>query len=78
MKQKITSNDLIRFIYRETSATETMNITEAIAEDRYLYEEHQSLRGSYAKLPKAKFNPSKNTIQNILHYSENTAVQTQH
>lgn len=78
MKQKFTSNDLIRFIYNETSAADTLGITEALSQDICLSEEHDALNSSYQQLPKAKFDPSKSTIQNILRYSENSAVQTHH
>ncbi len=77
MKQKFTPNDLIRFIYKETSTAENLGIKEALSGDINLSEEYNALMGSYTQLPKAKFDPSKNTIQNILRYSENTAVQTQ-
>lgn len=76
MKQKITPNDLVRFIYKETSTTETLGITEALSEDINLLEEYETLMVSHVRLPKAKFDPSKATIQNILRYSENSAVQT--
>ena len=76
MKHRFTPNDLIRFIYKETSVAETMGISEALSEDRQLFEEYESLKGSYRKLPKAKFSPSNRTIQNILRYSENSAVET--
>lgn len=78
MKQKFTSNDLIRFIYKETSAVETIGISEALAQDFGLLEEYEALMSSYVRLPKAKFDPSKSTIQSILRYSENSAVQTHH
>ena len=77
MKHRFTPNDLVRFIYKETSVTESLGITEALSEDRKLFEEYEALMGSYLQLPKAKFDPSKNTIQDILRYSENTTVQIQ-
>ena len=76
MQQKFTPNDLIRFLYQETSVADTMGIAEALLEDRALYEEYESLKGSFAQLPKAQFSPSHATIQNILRYSENSAVET--
>ncbi len=76
MQQKITPNDLLRFLYQETSVAETMGIAEALTEDRSMFEEYEALKSSFVQLPKAKFSPSQTTIQNILRYSENSAVET--
>lgn len=73
MKQKITKNDLIRYIYKETSITETLAITEAISRDWELFEEYEVLMHSFQLLPKVKFDPSAATIQGILSYSQNSA-----
>lgn len=78
MKHKFTSNDLIRFLYKETSVAETMGIAESLSDDQLLLEEYQALKNNFQQLPKAKFSPSQRTIQNILRYSENSAVETHH
>ena len=76
MEQEFTQNQLIRYIYKETSAVESMVINEAIQEDSGLRNSYNDLHESYKKLPKATFSPSDSTIQNILKYSEATAVET--
>lgn len=76
MEQKITQNDLIRYIYKETSAAETLAINEALNEDLELQNEHQDLIHAQQQLPKVTFNPSSDTIQNILRYSRHTALET--
>lgn len=76
MKQNFTKNDLVKYIYNETSNTETKAITKAVTKDVELNEEYELLMKSYHQLPKAKFEPSVATIQSILSYSQNSAVET--
>lgn len=78
MKQYYTQLDLIRFIYRETSASETLAIAEALSEDPLLMEEYQEIYLGYLQLPKAKFSPRPSALQNILSYSEQTALNPMH
>ena len=70
MKQNFTPNHLIKYLYKETSASETLAINEALNEDRVLMEEFEELFQAYQQLPKVTFSPSAATIQNILGYSE--------
>ena len=78
MKQILTQLDLIRFIYKETSAAETVAISEALNENPLLNEEHEELFAGFRQMPKAKFSPSRSTLQNILRYSEQTALNPTH
>ena len=78
MKQHFTKNDLIRFIYKETSASESLAIAEALNEDPVLFDEYEELYLAYQQLPKAKFSPAPSSLQNILRYSEQTVVETLH
>jgi hypothetical protein len=75
MEQKITKNDLIRYIYKETSISETLAINEALRSRPELHVKYQELLQGYQQLPKAKFNPSASAIQNILRYSQRTALE---
>lgn len=75
MKQNFTKNDLIRYIYKETSVAETLTIKEALNSDFELLVKYQELLQGYQQLPKATFSPSSSTIQNILKYSQRTALQ---
>lgn len=76
MEQKFTKNDLIRYIYKETSVAETLAINEALNSNDKLYMKYRELLQGYQQLPKAKFNPSASSIQNILRYSQHTALET--
>lgn len=76
MKQKFTPNHLIKYLYKETSAVETLAISEALGEDNHLSEQYKKLASSFQQLPKVKFNPSPASIQNILKYSQQAIVET--
>lgn len=78
MEQYYTQLDLIRYIYRETSASETLAIAEALSENHLLMEEYRELYEGYLQLPKAKFSPRPSALQDILRYSEQTALNPMH
>ncbi len=74
MQENFTTNDLIRFIYHETNASETLAIDEALRENSYLYEEYERLMESFQSLPKVQFRPSNTTVDSILNYSRHTTL----
>ncbi len=78
MEQYFTQLDLIRYIYRETSKAEGLEIAEALSEDALLLEEYRELYQGYLQLPKAKFSPKPSALQGILRYSEQTALNPMH
>ena len=78
MKEKISTNLLIKYIYSETTVSESLAIEDALSSDWSLHEAYEEVLTAYHQLPKAKFNPSPDAIQNILKYSAQTAVETQH
>lgn len=78
MTQFLTQLDLVRFIYKETSAAETIAIGEAILENPMLREEYEELFHGYSQMPKAKFSPHPMTLKNLLRYSEQTALNPMH
>ncbi|HFA51636.1 MAG TPA: hypothetical protein ENJ95_21695 [Bacteroidetes bacterium] len=78
MEKYLTQLDLIRFIYKETSTSETMYISEALGKDPLLAEEHEELFEGYRHFPRAKFSPRASTLQTILRHSEQTALNTMH
>ena len=78
MDQTFTQNMLVKYLYQETSATETLAVSEALQENVLLREEYLDLRKAYDQLPKVKFNAKPSTLQNILQYSKrSTALQGQ-
>lgn len=78
MKQNYTQLDLIRFIYKETSTTETIAISEALETDPLLASEYEELFEGFRLLPKAKFSPKPSSLKTILSYSEQTALNPMH
>ena len=78
MKQNFTQNDLVRFIYKETSASETLAIGELLNENDELYNQYENLLEGYLELPKVQFSPSFSTIQKVLGYNEQTTLETLH
>lgn len=78
MVQNFTLNHLIRYIYKETSASETLAIAQQLDEDYEMQKAYEELISSYQQLPKASFAPSDRTIGNILSYSKQTTVEPQH
>ena len=75
MKQKFTQNQLVKYIYRETTAAQTLAIDEALTQDWQLREAYKEMHQAYCQLPKATFSPSANTISNILSYSQQSPVE---
>ena len=78
MKQHFTQDHLIRFIYKETSAAESLAISEAIGSDPVLQDEYEDLLEMHGQLPQVRFNPSGKTIRKILNYSAHKTLETQH
>lgn len=77
MTQNFTPNHLIKYLYKETTASETLALEEAMTEDVELMEEFEGLLQGYQQLPKTNFNPAGSSIQNILRYSQRTALEKQ-
>ncbi len=75
MKQTFTKNQLIRFMYKETSASETFAIKKALNSSSELMEEFQLLQSVHQQLPKVRFTPRRSSVQNILKYSKATAIE---
>lgn len=77
MKHHFTQKSLIRFIYKEATTAQRMALADALHKDRELYGEFCQLRNQVRELPKLSFQPSDSSIQKILRYSEQSAVETQ-
>ncbi len=76
MQQNFTINDLVKYIYKETSTTESTAIKEALRVDSVLFDNFQDLMSGYIHLPKVTFAPTTMTLQNILGYSAQGVVET--
>lgn len=69
MNVKFTQEDLIRFIYHETSATEENAILEQLGSDDGLLEEYRGLVKTISALDQAKLSPDPTSIRIIMEYS---------
>ena len=74
MEETYTYQTLVQFLYHEMPAGDAVEMAHLIEADEFLHAEFNSLHTAKAMLPKALFNPSKNSINNILRYSEKTAL----
>jgi hypothetical protein len=77
MTEKSTLNHLVRFIYKETKLTENLAIEEDLDQNWDLREAYFELFDAFKELPKAVFKPSHGSINKIMKYSHNTALETQ-
>ncbi len=76
MKQKFTLNHLIKYIYKETTVAETLEINEALLKDFQLYQQYQELLFAQRQLPKVKFDAKTSTLNSILSYSKQATLET--
>jgi hypothetical protein len=69
MIKTFTQNDLIRYLYQETSETETTQIHKALICDSELQEQYKELTATKCQLDTARLQPSVVAIENILRYA---------
>lgn len=66
-----TMEDLLQFIYKETSPQKTAEITAALASDWSLREKMNILSAAHTELNTVKLmSPRKQTLENIFNYAE--------
>ena len=69
MTKTFTQNDLIRYIYHETTEKETKEINKALICDSELQEQYKELMATKVQLDHSRLQPKAATIQNILGYA---------
>jgi hypothetical protein len=70
-----TPEDLVRYLYNETSPETTAAIEAALLEDWTLREKFEVLKSSAQTLDKALESPRTEVILNVLNYARETATQ---
>jgi len=65
-----TTEDLLQYLYKETSTEKTAAIKAALETDWSLKEKFEVLLSGSEKLETIKLSPRKQTIENILSYAE--------
>lgn len=76
MIKTFTQDDVIRYVYQETSELETKEIRKALLCDAKLEEMYKDMLSMKADLDKARKNPSDKAINNILNYSKSISVSS--
>jgi len=69
MKQLITPEDLISYIYKETTPVQNHIIEQALQEDWTLMEKYKVLKASVKRLDELKESPRTEAVLKILHYA---------
>lgn len=77
MKQNFTFNDLIRFVYNETSDLENNQLVDKLSNDDALFDQYEKLEDAKSYLSEVKIAPQSSSIESILRYSRETAFEAQ-
>jgi hypothetical protein len=70
-----TPEDLLRYLYKESSPELTLAIEAALKEDWMLREKLETLRISSSELDTIVVSPRMEVIQRVMNYARKTAVQ---
>jgi hypothetical protein len=70
MIKTFTQDDLIRFLYRETSEAENLELKRALKQDAELALQFSELQATIQKLDDTLIEPSEKAITSILNYSK--------
>lgn len=66
---KITPEELVRYLYNETSPQKAERIKAALQIDNNLRDEFEKLKNTHSKLEEVNLSPRSQTINNILEYA---------
>jgi hypothetical protein len=70
-----TPEDLLRYVYNETSIKQTAEIKNALEKDWTLKEQYEAIVSGQNRLEALKLSPRKKTIENILNYAEKSITE---
>ena len=70
-----TPEDLLQYLYNETSPAQTAAIKAALETDWSLREKFEVITSAQQKLEALKMSPSQKTIDNILSYAEKAVAE---
>ena len=68
MAQNFTPEDLVQYLYKETSPEQNAAIEQALAENWTLREKFEVIKKAYARLDKFKLSPRVESVLNVLKY----------
>lgn len=72
---KFTPEDLVKYLYNETSEQKTASIKAALQTDWYLRETYEKLASSVQNLKEVNFSPRPETINKIFEYASKRRIQ---
>ncbi|HEU5051988.1 MAG TPA: hypothetical protein VFT78_02680 [Hanamia sp.] len=72
---RITPEDLVRYLYNETSEKKTATIQAALQTDWNLRENYNKLLNSHKNLDSIHFSPRRQSVNNILEYAAKKHAQ---
>jgi hypothetical protein len=75
MIKTFTQDDLVRYIYQETTIEENIEIEQALLFDKALISDYEELMTVSSALDELGMEPSQNTINSILKYSKSYTKQ---
>ena len=70
-----TPEDLLLYLYNETSPAQTAEIKAALETDWSLREKFEVITSAQQKLEALKMSPSQQTVDNILNYAEKAVAE---
>lgn len=70
-----TPEDLLQYLYKETSPAKTAEIKAALESDWTLREKFEVITSTQSRLNELKMSPSQQTIDNILSYAEKAVAE---
>ena len=76
MTKTFTQNDLIRFIYRETTEEEASEINRVLSSDPELNRQYRELLMTTKGLEKAALQPSERAVEGIMDYVRGLTVKS--
>lgn len=78
MTHNFTPNDLIRFIYRETTSAEDVNIRQWLTDDSAAFDMFQKMSDSVSSLDFKAMEPSETSVNILLEFSKLSAHEESH
>ena len=74
MEQNYTENQIIRYLYKEVDVFEHFEIEDAIEHSVAVRDQYRALKRSFDQLATLQINPSTQSVNNILGYSQSTSL----
>ena len=74
MAQNFTPEDLVQYLYKETTHEQNIAIENAMAADWTLREKFEVIKKAHARLEKFKLSPRVETVLNVLKYGTKESV----